>query len=96
MIEKFFGKNPNLRSQTEHGLSEVRLAEGRPLYYALMPEIEDEAVIDDHEVAEAKNQLSYLYEQFPDKVRACEGKTLQEARAELTALLESPAEAEAA
>lgn len=59
---------------------DVRLADGRPLYYALLANPEA-LVLLPGEAREARQRLFEIISAAPDKVLACQGKTLEEARA---------------
>jgi hypothetical protein len=68
-------------------LDDVRLADGRPLYHALLTNPET-LVLSPDEAREAQQKLLQMFTANPDEVLTCQGKTLEEARAILESIEE--------
>jgi len=60
-------------------LDDIRLADGRPLYHALLTNPET-LVLSPDEAREAQQRLLQISATDPDEVLMCQGKTLKEAR----------------
>ena len=58
-------------------LETIMLAGGAPLYLAFLDEVPRVA---GDEVQEAKQRVASLIEHYPDAIRSCAGKTMDEAR----------------
>ncbi len=76
--EKLVGPRVNER-ESKLEPENVRLTDGRPLYYALLANPEA-LVLSPDEAREAHQRLSQISAADPDKVLTCQGKTLEEAR----------------
>ena len=68
-----YGRERNLTPE------QVRLADGSPLYHALMA-VAESGVADQEEVQRAKNELREIITTDPEIALSCQGKTAGEAR----------------
>ncbi len=78
--EELVGPRAHNRKEQELTPQEVRLADGRPLYHALL-ENPDALVVLPDKAREAQQKLSEIIATNPEKALKCQGKTFEEAKA---------------